>query len=91
MTPTEREIYAMHLFNLGDDVVIAETSVVGQITGVQFAEGGEDLYRVLYTDANGCPHESWWRSSLLEAADEDDGNVICFACAKAARERSTIH
>ena len=59
---------------------------IGEITGVQFAEGAEDQYRVHYADNNGNPHEEWWRASLLESVDDADNNVICFSCAKAARE-----
>jgi hypothetical protein len=90
MTPEEREIYAMHMFNLGDEVFIGETDVIGEITAVQFAEGQEDLYRVHYADNNGNPHEEWWRASLLEPAGEDDSNVVCFQCAKARRD-ATLH
>jgi hypothetical protein len=86
MSPEERELYAMHMFNLGDEVFIGETDVIGEITGVQFAEGAEDRYRVHYADNNGNPHEEWWRASLLESVDDADNNVICFSCAKAARE-----
>lgn len=85
MTPTERELYQMHLFDLGDLVFIGKTDTVGEITGLQIAEGDEDSYRVLYEDGSGTPHEQWWRASLLESADEPDDNVICFSCAKQAR------
>lgn len=88
MTPEEKAIYAMHLYDLGDLVFIGETDTVGEITGMQIAEGSEDSYRVLYTDGSGTPHEQWWRGSLLESADEPDSNVICFSCAKQARNET---
>lgn len=90
MTPEEKAIYAMHLFDMGDSVFIGETDTIGEITGLQIADGAEDSYRVLYEDGSGTPHEQWWRGSLLELVDESDDNVICFACAKQARE-STKH
>lgn len=87
MSPEERQLYMQHLFEIGDEVVIGESDVIGEVTGVQIAEGAEDQYRVHYVDAAGSPHESWWRGSLLEPVDEpDNDNVICFDCARAARE-----
>jgi hypothetical protein len=86
MSPEERELYMQHLFDIGDLVAIGETDVIGEVTGLQIADGSEDMYRVRYADNNGNPHEEWWRASLLESVDDDDNNVICFSCAKAARE-----
>lgn len=92
MTPEEKALYQMHFFDLGDEVEIGASGVVGTVTGLQIAEGQEDTYRVYYEDDGGNPHESWWRSSLLESADDDDNNsnVICFSCAKQARQ-ATFH
>lgn len=85
MTPTEKALFQMHLFDLGDVVEIADSGIEGEITGLRVAEGDEDTYRVLFTDRTGVPRETWWRGSLLSSADDDD-NVVCFACEKAARE-----
>jgi hypothetical protein len=86
MSPEERELYEMHFFNLGDEVIVGESDVIGTITGMQVAEGQEDSYRVLYVDEAGSPHESWWRGSLLESIEPDDSNIVCLACERAARE-----
>jgi hypothetical protein len=86
MSPEERELYMQHLFDIGDLVTIGETDVIGEVTGLQIADGSEDMYRVRYADNNGNPHEEWWRASLLKSAEPDESNVVCFDCAKAARE-----
>ncbi|EKS29300.1 hypothetical protein [Afipia felis] len=94
MSPEEKALYQMHMFDIGDVVAIADTDSVGEITGFLVADGQEDSYRVLYTDAAGSPHETWWRASLLSSVGSDD-NVICFNCAKAARSsnrnNATVH
>lgn len=98
MTPEEKAIYMHHFFDIGDLVVIGESDVIGEITGMQIAEGQEDSYRVSYLDETGSPHESWWRSSLLELADDREAmsNVVQFPCACeradiAAAKRATKH
>lgn len=99
MTPEEKALYQMHFFDLGDLVEIGESGTVGEVTGMQVAEGQEDHYRVLYRDASGMPHESWWRASLLEPADDDEpdmSNVVAFPCRCerediAASRRATMH
>jgi len=92
MTPTEKALYMQHLFDIGDVVAIADTDSVGEITGLQVADGQEDLYRVLYIDATGSPHESWWRSSLLEGVDDDESNIIPFPCrCERAARNATRH
>lgn len=90
MTPEERNLYMQHFFDLGDEVEIGESGTVGVVTGLQVAEGQEDLYRVYYEDDGRNPHESWWRASLLEPADEPEptSNVVRFPC---ACERATRH
>lgn len=42
MTEEEKVIYAQHYFDLGDEVEIANSGVIGEITGLRIEEGGED-------------------------------------------------
>jgi len=87
MTPTEKEIFAMHYFDLGDVVEIDDSGVIGEVAGLRVEEGSEDWFLVKYHDACGNPKREWWPASSLESADGGDGtnNVVCFACERSAR------
>lgn len=80
MTPDERALYSTTLFLIGDTVEIADSGVVGEVTGIQIEAGAEDQYRVFYYDAAGNPQERWWRAGLLDPVDDDgpENNVIAF-------------
>lgn len=86
MSPEEKELYAMHYFDLGDLVEIDDSEIFGEVAGMKVEEGCEDFYLVRYHDNCGNPQRNWWPASSLTDADPDDSNVICFNCAKAARE-----
>lgn len=87
MTPTEKELYEMHMFDLGDIVEIDESGLIGEVVGFCVEEGCEDSYLVRYHDACGNPKREWWPSSCLGLDDPEDteSNVICFACEREAR------
>lgn len=90
MTPTEKELYAMHYFDLGDLVEIDDSGVIGEVAGLRVEEGSEDYFLVKYHDTCGNPKREWWPASSLESADGSDDNVVCFQCAKAAREAANV-
>ncbi len=76
----------MHYFDLGDLVEIDDSGVVGEVAGLRVEEGREDYFLVKYHDTCGNPKREWWPASNLDSADEDDdSNVVCFACERAAR------
>lgn len=87
MTPTEKELFEMRLFDLGDIVEIDESGLIGEVVGFCVEEGCEDSYLVRYHDTGGNPKREWWPSSSLELDDPEDteSNVICFACEREAR------
>lgn len=91
MTPKERALYMLTRFAVGDAVEIDDSSIIGEVVGIQIKIGCEDTYLLAYRDATDSPQRIWWPDSSLEPADEpDDSNIICFSCAK--RERSaTLH
>lgn len=86
MTPLEKELYAMHYFDLGDLVEIDDSGLIGEVAGLRVEEGSEDYFLVKYHDRGGNPKREWWPASSLGDADPDDDNVVCFECARAARE-----
>lgn len=88
MTPLEKELYAMNYFDLGDIVEIDYSGIIGEVVGLRVEEGREDLFLVKYRDHCGNPKREWWQASALDDAGPADSNVICFPCAKAAREAS---
>ncbi len=86
MTPDEKELYAMHYFDLGDLVEIDDSGVIGEVAGLRVEEGSEDYFLVKYHDTCGNPKREWWPASSLSDADPEEGNVVCFTCARAAHE-----
>lgn len=86
MTPLEKELYSMNYFDLGDLVEIDNSGVIGEVAGLHVEEGREDMCLVRYRDRGGNPKREWWPASSLEDAEPDNSNVVCFPCAKAARE-----
>lgn len=87
MTEDEKSIYGLTRFAIGDLVEIDESELIGEVVGMQIKIGCEDSYLLSYHDACGNPQRTWWPGSSLEPIEDDEnGNVICFSCAKAALE-----